>query len=439
MRIVDIINKKKNGFALAKNEIEFVVDGFTKGEIPDYQMSALLMAIYFKGMDEKETNCLTMAMANSGDVVDLSEIPGIKVDKHSTGGVGDKTSLILAPIVASYGVYVAKMSGRGLGHTGGTIDKLEAIPGLKTSFSQKEFINIVKENGLCIGGSGDLAPADKKIYALRDVTATVDNISLIASSIMSKKIAAGSDCILLDVKTGSGAFMKSYEDSVALAKEMVKIGDGCGRKTVAIISDMGTPLGNAIGNTLEICEVIDVLHGNGPKDLTDICVELAANMLNLAGKGELNTCREMAQNALKDGSAFEKFKQMIKGQYGHTSYIDNPETFEKASILYEVESPGTGYISAMNAEELGVAAMILGAGRETSGQSIDFTAGIILKAKTGDFVEKGQTIAVLHCNDMEKAKSASEKIIQNITFSDFKPEMTKLFYSRVDVKQITEY
>ncbi len=433
MRMYDIINKKKNGNALLKEEIEFVVNGFTNGDIPDYQMSSLLMAIYFNGMNEAETSQLTLAMANSGDMVDLSLIKGIKVDKHSTGGVGDKTSLIIAPIVAYFGVPVAKMSGRGLGHTGGTIDKLESIPNLRTALTKNEFIDIVNEKGLCIAGqSGNLAPADKKIYALRDVTATVDSIPLIASSIMSKKIAAGSDCILLDVKTGSGAFMKTVEDSVKLAETMVKIGEACGRRTVALITDMDRPLGNAIGNILEICEVVETLKGEGPKDLTDMSIELASNMLCLADKGTLEECREMVKDVILNGKALFKLADMVEAQGGDRKYIEDTSNFETAKIVHTIKADKTGFIDSMDVEGCGIASMILGAGRETSESEIDFSAGIVVLAKTGDFVEKGEPLAVLHTSSKEKLEQGIKKFLESIVFSVEKPSDIPLIYARVD-------
>lgn len=433
MRMYDIITKKKNGEALSAEEINFVVKGFTSGEIPDYQMSALLMAVCLKGMTKEETGRLTLAMAHSGDIVDLSRINGIKVDKHSTGGVGDKTTLIISPIVASLGVPVAKMSGRGLGHTGGTIDKLESINGLKTSFSKEQFIEIVNSAGLCIAGqSGNLAPADKKIYALRDVTATVDSIPLIAASIMSKKIAAGSDCILLDVKTGSGAFMKTLDDSVALARAMVDIGEVVGRKTVALITEMDIPLGYAIGNSLEIIEVIETLKGNGPKDLTAVCVRLAKEMLVLSGKFKPDDCERLITDTMKSGKALETLMKMVEKQGGDKRFIADTSLFEKAKIAYEVKAPKSGYIYKMNATDCGIASCMLGAGRETEKSVIDFSAGIVLKAKTGDFVNQGDVLATLHTSDMEKAKNAETALCDSYVISGEKPNAHKLIYARVD-------
>ncbi|MDE6357461.1 MAG: pyrimidine-nucleoside phosphorylase, partial [Eubacteriales bacterium] len=410
MRMYDIIYKKRNGEELTNEEIEFMINSYVKGDIPDYQMSAMLMAIFLKGMNDREISTMTMSMAHSGDMVNLSSIEGIKVDKHSTGGVGDKTTLIIAPIVASYGVKVAKMSGRGLGHTGGTIDKMEAITGLKTDISQEEFFGIVNKIGLSvIGQSGNLAPADKKLYALRDVTATVDCIPLIAASIMSKKLAAGSDCILLDVKTGSGAFMKNMDDAIKLAEKMVAIGENCNRKTVALITDMDIPLGKNIGNSLEIKEVIETLNGNGPKDLTEICINLAGNMLYLANKGTLEECEEMAKKAIETGSALEKLIEMVDAQGGDTELIKNPEKFEKAKFTKEVISQQEGYITKMYTEGLGIASVILGAGRETKDSKIDYSAGIILEKKVGDFVKKGDIIAYMLTSDENKLKLAEDK------------------------------
>ena len=432
MRVYDIINKKKQGQPLSSDEIRFVVNAFTTGEMPDYQMSALLMAIYFKGMDNAETAALTMAMAHSGDTVDLSAIAGIKVDKHSTGGVGDKTSLIVSPIVAALGVPVAKMSGRGLGHTGGTVDKLESIPGMQTSLSTEAFIKTVQRCGLCIAGqSGNMAPADKKIYALRDVTATVDSIPLIAASVMSKKIAAGSDCILLDVKTGSGAFMKTPAQSAELARIMVAIGEGCGRKTVALITDMDVPLGKAIGNSLEICEVVDVLNGQGPADLTEVCVELAANMLFLADLGDVASCRRMAQDVIDNGKAVGKLADMVEAQGGDRTYIEDTGKFEKAAVSLCLPAPRNGFISRMDTEGCGLAAMMLGAGRETYDAPIDYSAGIVLHAKTGDPVKAGQAVATLYAGSQKKAEEAAAKLLSCLTFTETPPQKAPLIYERI--------
>ena len=399
MRMYDLIMKKRNGEALTEQEIQYMIREYVAGEIPDYQMSAFLMAVYFKGMTEEETLAMTQAVAHSGEMVDLSGIEGVKVDKHSTGGVGDKTTMIIAPIVAACGVKVAKMSGRGLGHTGGTVDKLESIPGLHTSLSREDFFNVVNQTGLSvIGQSGNLAPADKKLYALRDVTATVDSIPLIAVSIMSKKLAAGNDCILLDVKTGSGAFMKSIDDSIALAKEMVAIGENAGRKTVALITDMDIPLGHNIGNSLEVIEAVETLKGNGPEDLTEVCVHLASNMLFLAGKGTLEECRSLVREVIANGEALKRLAAMVEAQGGDSSVIFDTDKFEKAAYQHEVLAKKSGYITFMDTESCGIASAMLGAGRETKDSQIDFAAGIILKKKVGDYVEAGEPMAVFYAD-----------------------------------------
>lgn len=440
MRMYDIIMKKRNGEALNDAEIKFFIDGYVSGEIPDYQVSALLMAIYFMGMTAEETASLTLCMANSGETVDLTSIPGIKVDKHSTGGVGDKTTLIISPIVASLDVKVAKMSGRGLGHTGGTIDKLESIPGFRTNLDREKFFEIVKNVGVSvIGQSGNLVPADKKLYALRDVTATVESIPLIASSIMSKKIAAGSDCILLDVKAGSGAFMKTVDDAIILAKAMVEIGENVGRKTVALITDMDRPLGNAIGNSLEVIEACETLKGKGPKDLTEICLDLAANMLYLAGKGNVDECRILAQKAIKDGSAFEKLKNMVSAHGGDIAVLQDYSKFKPAKVKYEVKAKKSGYISHLNTEICGRAAVILGAGRETKESSIDFSAGIILNKKVGDFVDAGEVIADLYSDDVEKCKAAEISLLSAVKISDEKPFKISSVFARVSRDGVEKY
>ena len=434
MRMYDIIMKKRNGGELSAAEIEFFVAGYVSGEIPDYQVSALLMAIYFMGMTPAETATLTMCMANSGEVVDLSSIPGVKVDKHSTGGVGDKTTLIISPIVAALGVKVAKMSGRGLGHTGGTIDKLESIPGFRTALPRETFFEVVKDVGVSvIGQSGNLVPADKKLYALRDVTGTVESVPLIASSIMSKKIAAGSDCILLDVKVGSGAFMKTLEEAISLAKAMVKIGENVGRKTVALITDMDRPLGNAIGNSLEVIEACKTLNGEGPADLTEICLELAANMLHLAGKGTLKECKSLAQRAIEDGAAFEKLKAMVRAQGGDASVLEEYSRFDVAPIKYEIKSPSSAFIAAMDTESCGRAAVVLGAGRETKESAIDFSAGIILNKKVGAHVEAGETIATLFSSDLEKCTAAEKILLDAINFSSEAPSDSLTVLARVSI------
>ncbi|MBP0979897.1 MAG: pyrimidine-nucleoside phosphorylase [Oscillospiraceae bacterium] len=430
MKIYDIIAKKRDGFKLTKTEIEFVINKYTSNKIPDYQMSALLMAMYLKGLDDQEITDLTLAMAESGDMIDLSEIPGIKVDKHSTGGVGDKTTLIIAPIVAACGVSVAKMSGRGLGYTGGTIDKLESIPGFKTQISQEDFINIVNKIGACVvGQSGILAPADKKIYALRDVTATVESIGLIAASIMSKKIASGCDAILLDVKVGDGAFMKTYDDAVKLANKMVSIGKMVNRNVRAIITDMNQPLGNAIGNSLEVIEAIKTLKNQGPKDLTELCICLASNMIYLAKKQSLADCEKQVRDVLKSGKAFDKFIEIVKAQGGDESYIRDVSKFNKAKFSYNIIAERSGYISNINAQLCGAASMVLGAGRATKEDSIDYASGIILKAKTGDFVKKGDILAVLFTFEQEKINQAQDLVSSAISFLDTKPTKNKLIYN----------
>lgn len=415
MRMYDIIMKKRNGEALNKQEIDFFINGYTKGEIPDYQVSALLMAIYFKGMNKEETANLTMAMVNSGDKLDLSKIEGIKVDKHSTGGVGDTTTLVLAPMVAALGIKVAKMSGRGLGHTGGTIDKLESFKGFTVEISEEEFIeNVNKINIAVAGQTGVLAPADKKLYALRDVTATVDNISLIASSIMSKKIASGADAIVLDVKVGDGAFMKNKEDAFALAEEMVQIGKSVGRKTVAVISDMDQPLGKAVGNAIEVIEAIDTLKGRGPEDLLNLCLELGSNMVVLAGKAKTSeAAKEMLRGTIKDGSAVKKLKEFVDAQGGDSSYVDNTELFPKAKYIHHVISTGTGFVEKIHAENIGLIAMELGAGRATKESSIDLSVGVYLNKKRGDEVKAGDTLAYIYSNSREKIEKAEKDIIKN--------------------------
>ena len=435
MRMYDLIYKKREGNELTDEEIAYFVKGYTDGSIPDYQAAALCMAIFYKGMNKRETATLTMEMANSGDTVDLSPIEGIKVDKHSTGGVGDKTSLIIGPIAASCGVKIAKMSGRGLGHTGGTVDKMESIPGMQTSLDKEAFFAAVNKAGIAvIGQSGNLCPADKKLYALRDVTATVDNVSLIASSIMSKKIAAGSDRILLDVKTGSGAFMKTTEDSINLAREMVEIGESVGRKTVALITDMDRPLGKNIGNALEIMEVIETLKGNGPEDLTYLCLKLASNMIYLGEKADtIEKAEEMAKSAIADGSALRKLRDMVEAQGGDPTYIDNPGKFVLSSCRYEVKAPTEGYIRKLNAESCGIAAVELGAGRETKESIIDFGAGIILEKNTGDFVKAGETLAVLYSESMDKCLKAEKTILAAMEIGAEAPAEHKIIHARVEM------
>lgn len=403
MRMVDVIQKKKMGHELTALEIDFVVQGYTKGEIPDYQMSAFLMATYFQGMNKTEIADLTTSFVNSGDQIDLSKIEGIKVDKHSTGGVGDKISLIVIPLVASVGIPVAKMSGKGLGHTGGTIDKLESIEGFKTELSEEEFIgNVNRYKMAIVGQSANLTPADKKVYALRDVTATVDSIPLIASSIMSKKIASGADCILLDVKTGSGAFMKSLEESIDLARTMVEIGKSLGRNTVAIISDMSQPLGFEIGNANEVAEAVDVLKGQGPEDVTEISLVIASHMAVL-GKAfeDYDTAYSALKNKISTGEAFAKFKELVKIQGGNPAVIEDTKLLPKAKYHYEVRSVKQGYVSAIDAENLGICAMLLGAGRAQKSDPIDYAAGVTLLKKVGDLISVSELLCILHTNFTE--------------------------------------
>ncbi|HAQ2031778.1 TPA: pyrimidine-nucleoside phosphorylase, partial [Enterococcus faecium] len=403
MRMVDLIEKKRDGNELSKEEIEYIVTNYTNGKIPDYQVSALLMAIFYQDMTNEEITNLTLAIANSGDVIDLSSLEGIKVDKHSTGGVGDTTTLILAPLVASVGVTVAKMSGRGLGYTGGTLDKLEAIPGFQIELSDEEFVRIVNESKVAvIGQSGNLAPADKKLYALRDVTATVDSLPLIASSIMSKKIAAGADAIVLDVTTGDGAFMKNIEDARRLAKTMTSIGKLANRETVAVISDMSEPLGEAIGNSLEVVEAIETLQGNGPEDLVEMCYALGSQMVVLAGKAKTtDEARTLLQEALESGKALAKFKEMIQNQGGDPAIVEHPERILTARYTMELPAKQSGVVSKIVANELGIAAMMLGAGRKTKEEDIDHAVGLKLHKKIGDTVTKGESLLTIYSNDEE--------------------------------------
>lgn len=414
MRMFDIISKKKYGEVLSKEEIDYVIKGYTEGTIPDYQMSALLMAIYFKGMTYEETSLMTLAMADSGDRLDLSGIDGINVDKHSTGGVGDKTTLILAPIVAACGGKVAKMSGRGLGNTGGTIDKLESIPGFSTALTEEEFIKNVNETGLALTGqTGNLAPADKKIYALRDVTASVDSIPLIASSIMSKKIASGADAIVLDVKVGNGAFMKNMQDAEKLAKQMVMIGTNSGRNTIAVISDMNEPLGYAVGNALEVKEAVDTLKGRGPEDVVELCLELGAQML-IASEitDDRQAAVDMLKKSIEDGSAYAKFAEFVKRQGGDVSVLDDCDSIINASYIVNVVSENSGYVSSIQSELIGETAMILGGGRQNKGDDIDHSVGVVLSKKVGDKVDKGDVIATIYANDKDKIEAANELIVK---------------------------
>ena len=419
MRMVDLIEKKRDGNELSKEEIEYIVTNYTNGKIPDYQVSALLMAIFYQDMTNEEITNLTLAIANSGDVIDLSSLEGIKVDKHSTGGVGDTTTLILAPLVASVGVTVAKMSGRGLGYTGGTLDKLEAIPGFQIELSDEEFVRIVNESKVAvIGQSGNLAPADKKLYALRDVTATVDSLPLIASSIMSKKIAAGADAIVLDVTTGDGAFMKNIEDARRLAKTMTSIGKLANRETVAVISDMSEPLGEAIGNSLEVVEAIETLQGNGPEDLVEMCYALGSQMVVLAGKAKtIDEARTLLQEALESGKALAKFKEMIQNQGGDPAIVEHPERILTARYTMELPAKQSGVVSKIVANELGIAAMMLGAGRKTKEDDIDHAVGLKLHKKIGDTVTKGESLLTIYSNDKE-ISSVIELLYKNIEIGE---------------------
>lgn len=428
MRMYDLILKKRQGNTLTKEEIQWMIREYTDGKIPDYQMSAMMMAVCFQGLDKEETYELTMAMAQSGEMLDLSGIEGVKVDKHSTGGVGDKTSLALTPIVASLGIPVAKMSGRGLGHTGGTIDKLESIPGFSTQLTDEQFEEQVNSIGVSImGQTKDLAPADKLLYALRDVTATVDQISLIASSIMSKKLAAGADAILLDVKTGSGAFMKEESEAVKLAQEMVDIGKSAGRKMTAVITNMDEPLGMAVGNILEVKEAIDTLKGNGPKDFTELVETLASHMLILGGIAEkFDEALSMVRGAVRDGKALDKFKQFVSAQGGDTRYIDHPELFEQAHIIEEIRSEQDGFVERINAQEIGTCSLILGGGRETKDSQIDPAVGLVFSKKVADPVKKGDLLATIYGNDEEKVKQAVKHFKENFHIAKDQPEKPQM-------------
>lgn len=434
LRMYDIIDRKKNGEELTKSEIEYFVGGFTRGEIPDYQASALLMAIWFCGMNDRELADLTLSMAHSGDMINLDAVDGFTVDKHSTGGVGDKTTLIVAPAVAACGGKVAKMSGRGLGFTGGTIDKLESIPGFNTSVGEKEFIDNVNKIGLCIAGqTGEIAPADKKIYALRDVTATVDSIPLIASSIMSKKLAAGSNGIVLDVKCGSGAFMKTYEDAKLLAEKMTAIGQRAGRKTVALITNMDIPLGRAVGNALEVKEAVKILKNEQKDELYEVSVALAAHMLSLVNSKDIYECEKMVRLAIENGSALEKLKEAVGAQGGDISYIDDTSKFIDASVCIEYKAEKSGYINKIDAQKIGRASVLLGAGREKKDDVIDFGAGIYLCKKTGDEVREGDTVARLYTNKNEYADSALAVIKEAFDYSQKKPYIGKTVLGTVGI------
>ncbi|MED4969864.1 pyrimidine-nucleoside phosphorylase [Parageobacillus toebii] len=432
MRMVDLIAKKRDGYALTTEEIEFIIRGYTNGDIPDYQMSAFAMAVFFRGMTEEETAALTMAMVHSGDVIDLSKIEGIKVDKHSTGGVGDTTTLVLGPLVASVGVPVAKMSGRGLGHTGGTIDKLESVPGFHVEIDNNQFIELVNKNKIAIiGQTGNLTPADKKLYALRDVTATVNSIPLIASSIMSKKIAAGADAIVLDVKTGAGAFMKDLEGAKQLAKAMVEIGKRVGRKTMAVISDMSQPLGYAVGNALEVKEAIDTLKGKGPEDLQELCLTLGSYMVYLAEKASsLEEARALLETSIQEGKALETFKAFLKAQGGDASVVDDPSKLPQAKYQWELEAPEDGYVAEIIADEVGTAAMLLGAGRATKESAIDLSVGLALRKKVGDPVKKGESLVTIYSNT-ENIEEVKQKLAKSIRISQIPVAKPTLIYETI--------
>ena len=428
MRMYDLIMKKRNGGILNREEIDYMITEYTVGRIPDYQMSAMMMAIYFQGMSPEETVALTMAMAHSGDVMDLRAIDGVKVDKHSTGGVGDKTSIALTPMVAACGVRIAKMSGRGLGHTGGTIDKLESFAGFTTEITAEHFVRQVNEIGVSImGQTADIAPADKKLYALRDVTATVDNMSLIASSIMSKKLASGADAIVLDVKTGSGAFMKKEQDSFALAKEMVALGNMAGRKTIAVVSDMDQPLGNAVGNALEVEEAVATLRGEGPEDFTQLCMTLGTYMLIAGGAAsdEQDAARKLKQ-VIEDGSALHKLAEFVRAQGGDSDAVYDTGFLPKAAIVEEIISAKGGYVSKIDCEEIGICSLLLGGGRETKESEIDLSVGLILHKKVGDYVSAGESLATVHANDRGKLNAAKERFLKAYHFSDAPTTAAKL-------------
>lgn len=433
MYMPELIRKKRDGGELTAEEISYIINGCVSEEVPDYQLSAFAMAVFFRGMTKAETVALTLAMRDSGDKADLSGISGVKVDKHSTGGVGDKTTLIVAPIVAACGVKVAKMSGRGLGHTGGTVDKLEAIPGFQTSISPQKMRETVESCGLSVTGqSGNMCPADKKLYALRDVTATVDSIPLIASSIMSKKLADGSDCILLDVKTGSGSFMKTLDDSRLLARTMVDIGRGAEVKTAALITNMDAPLGKAVGNSLEVIESVDILKGNISGDLWTVCREFSCRMLMLAGIGDREKCAELVDEAVSSGEALRRFEMMVKSQGGDVSYIENTSKFEKASFSREVFAPADGYITHMDSENIGLTAVLLGAGREKKEDNIDPAAGIVISAKTGDFVKRGELLATLFSNDKSRLDGAETRYLSAVSIGAQKPAAQPMILDYID-------
>ena len=438
MRMYDIIQKKQKGAILTEDELCYFIKGVTDGSIPDYQISAFLMAVYFRGMTTDETIFLAECMADSGERADLSKIKGKTVDKHSTGGVGDKTSLIIAPMVAAadMGVYVAKMSGRGLGHTGGTIDKLESIPGVNTNKSKDEFIKIVNETGLCIiGQSKSFAPADKKLYSLRDVTATVNCIPLIASSVMSKKLAAGSDCFVLDIKCGSGAFVKTLEEAEELAELMVKIGAGAGKKTIALITNMDVPLGKCVGNSLEITEAVEVLSGKGDKLLTELCVTLAANMLYAANAADYDDCVSAVTETLKNGGAKKKLAEMVEALGGNSEFIINPALFGESKVSALIASDKSGYLYSINAERVGMAAVVLGAGRSTKDAPIDYKAGIVFHKTAGDFIKEGEAIATIYTSSISKAQSGMELLFGAVNIQKNPPEPQRLIHKIIGGRQ----
>ncbi|MCR5595999.1 MAG: pyrimidine-nucleoside phosphorylase [Lachnospiraceae bacterium] len=434
MQMYDLIMKKRNGGVLNRDEIDFFINGYTKGEIPDYQVSALMMAIFFRGMNTEETVDLTMAMAHSGEVLDLKDISGIKCDKHSTGGVGDKTTLSLIPMVVSCGCKVAKMSGRGLGHTGGTIDKLESFPGFSTSISDKQFIDQVRNIGVSVmGQTVDLAPADKKLYALRDVTATVDNMSLIASSIMSKKLASGADAIVLDVKCGSGAFMKNLDDAKALAKAMTDIGKGAGRRTKAVISDMDQPLGRAVGNAIEVREAIETLKGNGPDDFTRLCMELGSRMLIMSDVCDnLDDAKVMLEDSIKDGRALDTLARFVKAQGGDESYVYDPSKLKVADRVTEVKAKCDGYVSHIECDEIGMVSLTLGGGRVTKESEIDLSVGLILEKKVGDRVKTGDVLARIYASDPEKESAALQRFEGTYEISESAPEQRDIIIDSIE-------
>ena len=439
MRIYDLIAKKRDGGAHTRAELEQLIGGYVSGQVPDYQMAAWMMAVYLRGMTDEETAILTDVMARSGEMVDLSPIAGVKVDKHSTGGVGDKTTLVIAPIAAACGVKIAKMSGRGLGHTGGTIDKMESVPGTRTALSQEEFFSQVNHTGIAvIGQSENIAIADKKMYALRDVTATVSCIPLIASSIMSKKLASGSDAILLDVTTGTGAFMKTVEESIQLARLMVSIGAHHGRKVAAMITDMDTPLGHNIGNSLEVIESMEVLKGRGPADLTEVCLALAGQMLVLAGKGSPAACRAMAKAAIADGSAFAKCKEMFAAQGGDVRVLEDYSLFAQPAARYDLLADADGYIAENDAEKIGTASVLLGAGREKKGDALDYAAGIILHKKRGDRVRRGDVLATF-CGAPERFAAAEAAYRAGLVIGPDKPKDLPLIYALVTEDRVERY